>query len=263
MVLVQVNNINGDVLMGPVELDASQTVRDVKQQLEAKVLKEAGERKSFRLLLQDRSAELELNLGDLGTESVDFSAVALQSIVGELTMRSREALSRKEELAKRNTAWLEEIPTATNARKRQKREEDLRDYQNALQEMIELMVEQAIFECRRVAAKGECEITWDFGGSVQFYELGRMLYIGRSSTYTRDPSKSSLFRGWYFSTHDDEIEILDPPRVVMGQDFGKSLRAMQGPLMQRLMQMGLEVEAAGSRVDAIKIKWPGPNTTGA
>ena len=259
MVLVQVTNITGDVLMGPVELDASHTVRDVKQQLEAKVLKEKGERKSFRLLLQDRSAELELNLGDLGTESVDFSAVALQSIVGELTMRSREALSRKEELAKRNTAWLEEIPTATNARKRQKREEDLRDYQNALQEMAELMAEQAIFECRRTAAKGQCEITWTFGGSVQFYELGRMLYFRfPSSSYSRDPYHSSHFRGWYFSTHD---EVLDAPEeVVMGQDFGNSLRAIQGRLVQHLMQMGLEVEAAVNRVDAIKIKWPADTT---
>ena len=199
MVLVQVTNITGDVLMGPVELDASHTVRDVKQQLEAKVLKEKGERKLFRLLLQDRSAELELNLGDLGTESVDFSAVALQSIVGELTMRSREALSRKEELAKRNTAWLEEIPTATDERKRQKREEDLRDYQNALQDLIELMVEQAIFECQRVAAKGQCEFHWAFDGSLQWYELGAMLYFQRSSScYTRDPRMSSLFQRLVF-----------------------------------------------------------------
>ena len=259
MVLVQVNNINGDLLLGPVELDPSHTVRDVKQQLEAKVLKESGEGKSFRLLLQDRRAELELNLGDLGTESVDFSAVALQSIVGELTMRSREALSRKEELAKRNTAWLEEIPTATDERKRQKREEDLRDYQNALQDLIELMVEQAIFECRRVAAKGPCEFLWDFHGSLQWYELGMMLYFKRSSSfYTGDPCMSSLFRGWYFSTHDDEI--LDPPEVQMGQDIANSLRALRGPLMQHLRGMGLEVEADERRLSAIKIKWPADTT---
>ena len=261
MVLVQVNSINGDVLMGPVELDASQTVRDVKQQLEAKVLKEAGERKSFRLLLQDRSAELESNLGDLGAESVDFSAVALQSMVGELTMRSREALSRKEERAKRNTTWLEEIGTATDARKRQKREEDLRDYQSALEEMIELMVEEAVFECRRMAAKGQCELHWAFDGSLQRYELGAMLFFRRSSSFwTRDPCMSCLFRGWYFSTHDDEI--LDPPEVQMGADFGNTMRALRGPLMQHLMQMGLEVEADQQLVSAIKIKWPADDTGG-
>ena len=193
--------------MGPVELDASHTVRDVKQQLEAKVLKEAGERKSFRLLLQDRSAELELNLGDLGTESVDFSAVALQSIVGELTMRSREALSRKEELAKRNTAWLEEIQTATDAKQRQKREEDLRDYQNALQEMIE----------PTGGSEGTVRVSLGFR---RFYLVWCCFPTDPVAAILATRACPPFFRGWYFSTHDDEI--LDPPEVQMGQDFANS-----------------------------------------
>jgi hypothetical protein len=227
---------------------------------EAKVLEESGETKAFQLLLKETSPKLDAMLGELreldpsNTHALDFTVVAQDgSVSAELRKRCEEARRKKEEMAKRNSGWLEERKTASVERKQQKREEDLQDYHCALEDLIAQLAGDALQVCRHQATKGLSEAMFDFQHAFQQHELGAMIFFKRKAEYLRE---SSIWRGWYFSVHDG----LDPNEgIQMGGDyFYRFIITCRDLLVPHLTQLGLQVTNNNQLIHAIEIRWPEP-----
>eukprot|EP00913_Durusdinium_trenchii_P007042 g6625.t1 len=102
----------------------------------------------------------------------------------------------------------QEKPSADLARKQEKRQEDILEYQSAFEDLISMLVEEALLECRRAASKGCQTARYDFQHSLQRHELGSFLYF----TFKRNLWESSQMRGWYYQTIGGE-EIPEEARV--------------------------------------------------
>ncbi|CAK9052081.1 unnamed protein product [Durusdinium trenchii] len=83
---------SGELLLGPMDLDALERVEQLKRRLEEQVAKEHGgeKKKTFRLLLKEAALSPDMMLGELGEEELCFSAIANPSCVGQLQILSRE-----------------------------------------------------------------------------------------------------------------------------------------------------------------------------
>ncbi|CAJ1404220.1 unnamed protein product [Effrenium voratum] len=228
MVLVTVRGLSGDELLGPVEVDGAETVEALQRRLGALG---AG---PWRLLQGEKRR-----------------AQASQSSLSEL---SAAAHARAEECERRNAAWLEELPEAAVPRKRQKREEDVEEYERALALLVEQMSSIALARSRVEASKGKATYRYDFQLEAQGFELGDKMYFRCLRDLRCDP----VLRGWYFTQNLEDLDA--PQRVSMGNTvfYEWVINILRPRMMDHLRQMDLTVKEDVQVCHALTIHWEDP-----
>ncbi|CAK0857902.1 unnamed protein product [Prorocentrum cordatum] len=260
---ITITRISGEVLLGPRAIfDGSESVKELKQKLPHC---DGG---VWQLLLEGRELLDTERLADTCNTSMEneVTAVAVKTAGTELMQLTATAKERNARLKQESEQWLSTYMSVDEDARRQRRDQDIQIYQQAVTILLQQIEDFAIADCRREAVNGKscCHVHLE---DLQRYELGKQFYFTRAKPIRADP----VLRGWYFSTHE---EALDPHDVPAAMELKRPMfladgtlnqqtrpchshvfiRMLARELVQRFEQQGLQV-SPGSSFGALELNW--------
>ena len=248
MVLVTVRGLGGDVLLGPVEVDSAETVEGLTRRLTGST----GSTDPWRLLQGDDCLRPSSKLAELGT-SLSLTAVVSRTLTTELAELCAATQRRGEERQRRNAAWLEELPEATAPRKRQRREEDIQEYERALAILVENMSSIALARSKVYASEGKSSSQYDFQQEAVLFDLTAKMFQG-----TRDLRRDPVLRGWYFTENPEHLDTPQDVKMDNQRFYRWCMKVLRPRVMDHLRQMDLTVKEHVLMCHVITIHWEDP-----